>query len=121
DDIAGMLANSFAMSASTVHWQPLVNGYTAYEPLLAPLLRGIMLRLPSRDALQALVDVTGARWLLLHRGGLGGARGLLRHGPALAAEPAALWPPDAPPDGLTLVARSGTDELYAITLPRRHD
>jgi len=108
NDIPGILLNARAMSSSTIHWQPLVNGYTAYEPLVAPLLRGIMLRLPAPEALQALVDVTGARWLLVHRA-------------ALDPAAAALWRPDTPPAGLTLVARSGTDELYAITLPRHHD
>jgi len=108
NDIAGLLLNARAMSSSAIHWQPLVNGYTAYEPLVAPLLRGIMLRLPAREALQTLVDVTGARWLLVHRA-------------KLAPRSASLWPPAATPAGLELVERSGTDELYAITLPRRHD
>jgi hypothetical protein len=108
DDISGMLASARAMTASTIHWQPLVNGYTAYEPLAAPLLRGILLRLPRPEALQALVDVTGARWLVVHRN-------------RLRPEVAQLWPPGPPPAGLELVQRAGADELYAITLPRRHD
>jgi hypothetical protein len=96
------------MTASTIAWQPLVNGYTAYEPLAAPLLRGILLRIPRQEALQALVDVTGAHWLLVHRN-------------RLRPEAAQLWPAGSTPPGLELVQRAGADELYAITLPRRHD
>jgi hypothetical protein len=53
------------MIASTVHWLPIVDGYTGYPP---PHRDGLMLaiaRLPDPDALVALVRMTGLRWILL--------------------------------------------------------
>lgn len=108
NDLVGIMHSARAMSWSAVHWQPLVNGYTAYEPPVAPLLRGIAVRLPQPAALQALVDVTGARWLVLRRGSLTGAQ-------------AVLWPPGTVPPGLRLEVAFDGDELYAITVPPRHD
>jgi len=56
---------------STAHWRPLLNGYSGYPPESFFFLMAIARRLPARDALQDLVDLSGLRWLIVHRGSLG--------------------------------------------------
>lgn len=65
-----------AMLASTVHWLPLVDGYTGHQPAHRLLLVSLVRALPGREALADLVDLTHLRWILLR--------------------PAAIWPESAP-------------------------
>jgi hypothetical protein len=58
---------SVAMYFSTVHWLPMVNGYSAYPP---PPFREIMdeaQRLPAPDALARILARVPLRWILVHR------------------------------------------------------
>ncbi len=58
---------SLAMYFSTVHWLPMVNGYSAYPP---PPFREIMdeaQRLPTPDALARILARIPLRWVLVHR------------------------------------------------------
>jgi hypothetical protein len=55
------------MYFGTYHWLPLVNGYTAYEPPSHRLLFLLAERLPDPASFADLVDLSGARLLLLHR------------------------------------------------------
>jgi hypothetical protein len=55
-----------AMYFSTRHWLPLVNGYTSYKPPAYALFEAYAAQLPSAEALQALVDCAGLRWVLVH-------------------------------------------------------
>src|SRR5262249_45753089 len=55
---------------STIHWHPLLGGYTAYAPPSAAFVTGIVQRLPDRDAFAVLVDAVDVRWVLVHEGEL---------------------------------------------------
>jgi hypothetical protein len=60
-----------AMYFGTWHWQPLLNGYTAYEPPSHQLAFLLAQRLPDPESLRTLTELTGVRLLLLHRAPLG--------------------------------------------------
>jgi len=55
-----------SMVGSTRHWLPLLGGYTGYQPPHHALLQQLLSRLPPRQAVADLVDMTHLRWLLLH-------------------------------------------------------
>jgi len=106
DDLWGLTIDSQYMLASTVHWQPILNGYTAYEPPSRYVVAALAQRLPERDAVARLVSLVDVRWLLVHRRWL------------LPAQRAAF---DAPSDelaraGLVERARFGDDVLYEVSL-----
>ncbi len=92
-DIAGQILSGRYMVASTLHWHPLLNGYTAYPPPSAEFLASAIRRLPDPEALAVLVDSVDVRWIVTH---------------GLA------WPATA---GLDPVARFGNDQVYAVTRP----
>ncbi len=54
-----------AMIGNTIHGLPLITGYSAFPPFHALLVEPLLRRLPARDALAELVDLTGVRWILL--------------------------------------------------------
>lgn len=54
-----------AMLASTLHWLPLVNGYTGHQPAHRMLLLRLIAALPEPGALDDLVDLTHLRWIVL--------------------------------------------------------
>jgi hypothetical protein len=56
--------------ASSAHWYPLLNGYTAYLPESHFFLQRIGQSLPSASALQRLTRLTGLRWIVVHHGKL---------------------------------------------------
>lgn len=56
------------MLASTLHWKPLLNGFTAYLPPSFHLLRRIASGLPDADALTRLQRLTDLRWIVVHTG-----------------------------------------------------
>jgi hypothetical protein len=58
---------SRTMAFGTHHWQPLLNGYTAYAPPSFGVVSGLAERLPDAESVATLVDVTGVRLLVLHR------------------------------------------------------
>jgi len=92
--------------ASTAHWQNLLNGYSAYPPQSFFFLMAIAARLPADDAVADLVDLTGLRWLVVHRAALGAAeRGAWERVPAALAPRATL----------------GDDVVFEVTLPPRTD
>jgi hypothetical protein len=65
-DPRGAYRESTYMLASTLHWKPLVNGYSGYLPPTYDLLASKARRLPEAGALQDLVDFAGLRWVVLH-------------------------------------------------------
>ena len=92
--------------ASTAHWQKLLNGYSAYPPQSFFFLMAIAARLPADDAVADLVDLTGLRWLVVHRAALAPAeRDAWEHVPAARAPRATL----------------GDDVVFELTLPPRTD
>ncbi|HZR82435.1 MAG TPA: hypothetical protein VFD92_15180 [Candidatus Binatia bacterium] len=64
-DVPRALTDPDAMVGVTLHGQPLVTGRTGYAPAHRRMIDEMILRLPSGDALQELVDATHLRWLLL--------------------------------------------------------
>lgn len=54
-----------AMLGSTLHWLPLVTGYTGHHPEHRPLLLATIGALPTKGVLEDLVNLTGLRWLLI--------------------------------------------------------
>lgn len=104
-DMLGNLRNSRYMVMSSVHWRPILNGYTAYPPPSAAFYSAAIRDLPRPAALSNLVDASDLRWIVVH------------HGELMDRE-ADRWPATAP-DGLELVATFGDDEIYEVTMPRR--
>jgi len=54
-----------AMLGSTRHWLPILTGHTGYAPPHRTALVHAIERLPDRQALDDIVDMTHLRWLLL--------------------------------------------------------
>jgi hypothetical protein len=61
---------SVYMVYSTVHWDPLVNGYSGIEPRQYVHIRNLMWSFPSEEFLDALRDA-GTRYIVVHRRGYG--------------------------------------------------
>ena len=101
EDLAGLVRESRYMLYATVHWQPLLNGYTAYPPVWSGLAKSLARRLPESDALQTLVNVAPLSWMILHRS-------------ALPAAARAQWERDAPAAGLVETTRFGDDVVYRV-------
>lgn len=101
DDIVGNHRNGRYMVASTIHWRPLVNGYTAYPPPLSSLLAAAIRELPAEDAIATLVDLSELRWVLVHRD-------------LLTGREAERWPAGAEIPGLRHVGRFGPTDIYEV-------
>lgn len=67
-DGGAMLATGRAMLGSTLHFLPLVNGYTGHPPATSALLLTLAQRLPDPDAFAALCALAAPRWVVLHEG-----------------------------------------------------
>jgi hypothetical protein len=93
--------------ASTLHWRPLLNGYSAHPPDSFFLVMALARRLPDDDALSDLVDLTGVRWLVVHTGLLAPSE-RARLGAAL-------------PSGLAERAVLGDARVFEVRLPPRRD
>ncbi len=93
-----------AMWRSIGGWWPLVNGYSGYFPAAFPERMTLAARLPDAAALEALVRDTGLAWVLVRTGDMGFSPARAVWG-ELAARPS---------DALRLVARAGTDFLFAV-------
>jgi hypothetical protein len=59
------------MLASAQHWQPLLNGYTAYLPPSHHFLQRLAQDLPDPAVLVSLQRLTGLRWIIVHPDRLG--------------------------------------------------
>lgn len=59
-------ADSRYMLASTRHWRPLLNGFTAHLPAPYGLLNRISQNLPDPSAVERLAQLTGLRWIVVH-------------------------------------------------------
>jgi len=53
--------------ASTLHWRPMLNGFTAYLPPSFHLLRRMAAALPAEDALERFRRAVDVRWIVLHK------------------------------------------------------
>jgi hypothetical protein len=108
DDVIGNHRNARYMVASTIHWRPLVNGYTAYPPPLSSLLAAAVRELPSTEALATLVDASDLRWVVVHRD-------------AFTAREAARWPEEERLPGLIRVARFDHTDIYDVRIARTRE
>jgi len=54
------------MLASTLHWRPILNGFTAHLPPSFKLLRRAAQPLPETDALEIFGRLTDLRWIVVH-------------------------------------------------------
>ena len=52
--------------ASTLHWHPILNGFTAYVPPSYTLLHRVAQELPQARAIRRLSSLTGLRYIVVH-------------------------------------------------------
>lgn len=58
------------MLGSTLHWAPLVNGYTGHPPPSFSLISTLADRLPRADAFEPLCSLLDLGWIVVHYGSL---------------------------------------------------
>jgi hypothetical protein len=66
DPLRSIPTESEYLLASTFHWRPLLNGYTAYPPHTYLLLRRLAQGLPEPQAVDALHRLVDLRWIVVH-------------------------------------------------------
>ena len=54
------------MLGSTLHWAPLLNGYTGHAPPSDTVLAALGERLPRREAFESLCDFVRLGWIVVH-------------------------------------------------------
>ena len=52
--------------ASTLHWKPILNGFTAYRPPSYAFLQRVAQTLPDPEAVARLRELAGLRWIVVH-------------------------------------------------------
>lgn len=65
-DLERIELESRYMLASTHHWRPMLNGFTAYPPHTYSFLYHLGWQLPAEDALTKLTRSTDLRWIVVH-------------------------------------------------------
>jgi hypothetical protein len=95
---------SVYMVYSTLHWNPLVNGYAGVEPRRYVEIRELSLRFPAAEFLDA-VRAAGARYVIVHRRG---------YGPLQWARIQAGMPEALASGALREVSTFGTDIVYEL-------
>lgn len=65
---AELRSNGRAMLGSTLHWFPLLNGYTGHPPESYLRTKELARRLPQTAALQMLCVERQIRWIVVHHG-----------------------------------------------------
>ena len=72
DPFRGLFAKSLepdAMVGSTLHWLPLLTGYTGYQARQRNLVLRLVGELPGEGALEDLIDMTHLGWILVRPAG----------------------------------------------------
>ena len=100
-DGGATLATGRAMLGSTLHFLPLVNGYTGHPPARSGLLLTLAQRLPDPEAFAALCALAGPRWIVVHEGLL----------PPAEVE---AWRAAEDTLGIERVAEFGRDSVYRV-------
>jgi hypothetical protein len=100
-DLVGQVREARHTLASTIHWHPIMGGYTAYPPPSAAFFTAVAQRLPDPEAFALLVDTVDVRWIVVHRSQLMPGEGTRWAG--LSRE------------GLLLAASFDHDDVYAVT------
>ena len=98
-DLDQLLASGRYMVASTLHWSPLVNGYTGHPPPSYALLATLARRLPDPAALDDLCALVALGWIVVHPA-------------ALPPAERAAWEGGGP--GLVRAAAFGDDVVYRV-------
>lgn len=99
-----LLSTGRAMLGSTLHWYPLLNGYSGHPPPAHRERMQLARALPARAPLLALCRETGLRWIVVHHG-------LLPDGSEGRWERAETELPIRP------AARLGRDAIYEVQCP----
>ncbi|MDE0883947.1 MAG: hypothetical protein OSB70_00295 [Myxococcota bacterium] len=71
DSLKRNAKDSGYMVASTKHWRPILNGFTAHVPPSFALLNRVAQGLPSREAVERIGGLTDLRWVVVHWDELG--------------------------------------------------
>lgn len=100
-DGGALRVTGLAMLGSTLHWRPLLNGYSGHPPASAQLVATLAQRLPDPDAVAALCSLTGLRFVVAHFGLMPGEEERWR---AISYEAPAL----------EQVARFGDDAVFRV-------
>lgn len=95
-----MRVTANAMVGSTLHWFPLLNGYSGHPPASARLLMTLAQRLPDARAFDELCRLVDLRWIVVHF--------------ALLPGQEEIWAREASKLGLTLADRFGSDAIYRV-------
>jgi hypothetical protein len=97
-----LLATGRYMVGSTLHWAPLLNGYTGHVPPSYNLLATLARRLPDPDALATVCALVDVGWIVVHGGELGAAQ-------------RTAWQQAPPP--LDLAWSDGDERVFRVTAP----
>ncbi|MBY0274325.1 hypothetical protein K2Z84_03215 [Candidatus Binatia bacterium] len=92
-----------AMLGSTLHWKPLLNGYSGHPPHSLKPIMTLAQRLPDAGALDLLCDLTGLTWIVVHL--------------SVMPDEERRW---TTPEALAVVepvARFGSDAVYRLRRP----
>jgi hypothetical protein len=92
------------MLGSTLHWAPLLNGYTGHAPPSYMLLSALAERLPRREAFEPLCDLVRLGWIVVHD-------------PSLHPRDRAQWSAVAGRLPLVRVWAGGGDVIYRVEEP----
>jgi hypothetical protein len=100
-DGGAVLATGRAMVGSTLHFLPLVNGYTGHPPATSSLLLTLAQRLPDETAFRELCTLATPRWIVLHEA-------------LLSPTELAAWRTAGDALGVDRVAEFGRDAIYRV-------
>jgi hypothetical protein len=95
-DLPALGTTVTAMVASTLHWRPLLNGYTGHPPPSGLLTMTLAQRLPDATALATLRRLTGVGWVVVH------------------GTPAPSWPPVVAPTALVPATDVPGARIYRV-------
>jgi hypothetical protein len=101
---SAMLATGRGMVGSTLHWLPLLNGYSGHPPASDAVLMTLAERLPDPVALDALCALAGPHWLVVHFG-------------QMAADAEQRFTARQDELGLEPLARFGKTVIYRLSRP----
>ncbi|MBY0278034.1 hypothetical protein K2Z84_22095 [Candidatus Binatia bacterium] len=100
-DGTAVLATGRAMIGSTLHFLPLLNGYTGHPPAASSLLLTLAQRLPDESAFATMCGLAAPRWIVVHEGLL----------PTTEVEQ---WHVAERTLGIARVAQFGRDAIYRV-------
>lgn len=100
-ETASVRVTTSAMIESTLHWAPLLNGFSGYSPRSYPLIATLARLLPDRDAFDTLCRLVDMRWIVLRRD-------------RMRPRDLSAWSSAAATLGMTPVFRNGQSQVYRV-------